>query len=511
MAEAIGLVASVVQLAGAGLKLSQALYQYADGVANADRRIKDVAKEIKLTSYVIEELGNVFKQDDTLSLISKSAVATANETLKECSVLFGEIETTLNKSKKGKMGRLMLPFRENKMELLRNHIDKLKSTLQLLMQVLVHAHQVASNKIDREAEARQRDEIRQLLEEKKNNTKKYEESLRSFAASDSSTEVEDDAFSLDDKGSASMVEVKSIGSTVDPDSLVVCMGHIRTLMESMERLQRALANKSEGEDHSDHHQMVVESYFMTRCHLDRILLGSSNTTNLKDTGVAMRQSTSSKTVIPNSDAKSCTGGKEKDTLVIRTNTTRNAETEASQCSVSSRKESIPQQVPIIVEISPRPAPRTRDTVYDTAYGSRHRYREFVPSDMSRHYPPSLSPQVTEKRSGPDIAPPYSSIDHTLLRSSLSSVSPRPSTYDGGLPISHERGNVAFPATINTSQRRHSYRSSRDEIHDLDSETREHKRRGESRGGKANDRRRKAAPEGNDEVDKLLREWTTCFS
>jgi hypothetical protein len=49
MAETIGLIASVVQVAGAGLKLSHTLYQYADGVATADRRIKDIAKEIELT------------------------------------------------------------------------------------------------------------------------------------------------------------------------------------------------------------------------------------------------------------------------------------------------------------------------------------------------------------------------------------------------------------------------------------------------------------------------------
>ncbi|XP_014558663.1 hypothetical protein COCVIDRAFT_24940 [Bipolaris victoriae FI3] len=279
MAEAIGLVASVLQLAGTGLKLSQALYQYADSVATADRRIKDVAKEIKLTSFVIEELGGIFKQDDTLSLISKSAIATANETLDECSTMFGEIEVTLNKSKKGKMGRLLLPFREPKIELLRSHIDKLKSTLQLLMQVLMHAFQVASKKLDREAEAKQRDEIRQLLENKKNTTKRYEESLQRFKTSDSNTEFEDDEVFFDDNGSVSTLVAKSIGSTMTPDSLAECAQHVRTLLESIERLQQALASTSEGDDQSDDHQMVIGSYFAARSHLDSVLLGSSNTGN----------------------------------------------------------------------------------------------------------------------------------------------------------------------------------------------------------------------------------------
>jgi flagellin-specific chaperone FliS len=143
MAE-IGLIASVIQVAGAGLKLSQTLYQYADSVASADRRIKDIAKEVELTSFVIDELGSIFKADDTSALLSKTALKTADETVKECANVFEELEKGLKKSAKGKMGKWLLPFKESKMETLRAHVDKLKSTLQLLMQVLTHAHQVDS-------------------------------------------------------------------------------------------------------------------------------------------------------------------------------------------------------------------------------------------------------------------------------------------------------------------------------------------------------------------------------
>lgn len=143
MAE-IGLIASVIQVAGAGLKLSQTLYQYAETVSTADRRIKDIAKEVRVTSFVIDELGDIFKQDQSSNLLSKNAIKTADETVRECSSVFSELDAALKRSGKNKIGRLMLPFRESKIELLRSHIDKLKSTLQLLMQVLSHAHQIAS-------------------------------------------------------------------------------------------------------------------------------------------------------------------------------------------------------------------------------------------------------------------------------------------------------------------------------------------------------------------------------
>ena len=131
------------------MKLSQTLYQYADTVASADRRIKDIAKEVELTSFVINELGNIFRHDESSTVLSKSAVKTANETVRECSTVFTELDTALKKSQKNKLGRFMLPFRESKISLLRDHIDKLKSTLQLLMQVLTHAHQMASQCVSR--------------------------------------------------------------------------------------------------------------------------------------------------------------------------------------------------------------------------------------------------------------------------------------------------------------------------------------------------------------------------
>jgi hypothetical protein len=60
MADANGLIASIIQVAGARLKLSRTLYHYADGVATDDRRMKDITRKIQLSSFVIEDLGGVF-------------------------------------------------------------------------------------------------------------------------------------------------------------------------------------------------------------------------------------------------------------------------------------------------------------------------------------------------------------------------------------------------------------------------------------------------------------------
>ncbi|KAJ4403549.1 hypothetical protein N0V91_006422 [Didymella pomorum] len=277
MAELLGLVASVIQVAGAGIQLSKTLYGYVDGVATADHRIKDIATEIKMTSIVIEELGDVFKHKETASLVSKKAVQMANDTITECSALFAQIDATLKKSRKNTLGRLALPFRDTKLELLRSHVDKLKSTLQLLMQVLTHAYQVASRKLDRAAEDRQREEIKRLLEKKDESTRRHEELLRRDSGSENSTLV-DDA----DKGDVgngdtadSEVSVAAIDSTITADNLATCVDHVRNLLRDIEALQKTLAAASPGDNHSAQQQKLINSYFVSRSHLDGVILGSS--------------------------------------------------------------------------------------------------------------------------------------------------------------------------------------------------------------------------------------------
>ncbi|OCK77813.1 hypothetical protein K432DRAFT_445075 [Lepidopterella palustris CBS 459.81] len=283
MAE-IGLIASVIQVAETGLKLSKTLYQYAETVATADKRIKDIAKDVELTSFVIDELSHIFKQDQTAALLSKNAINTAQETVRECSTVFTVMDTALKKTKRNTFGRLMLPFREPKLELLRTNIERLKTTLQLLMQVLTHAHQVAYHKLDNDEVTFQRQQIKVLIQTKKESTKKYEESLKKYSVSESSTLIDDDEVDSHVRGLNKQITNGSvnsfaaasfIGSTITMKSLESCVQHVQRLLEDIEAVQRALATKDEGIDASDHEQSLIGSYFRVRGHLDSVILGSS--------------------------------------------------------------------------------------------------------------------------------------------------------------------------------------------------------------------------------------------
>ncbi|OCT46554.1 hypothetical protein CLCR_01855 [Cladophialophora carrionii] len=153
MAEA-DLVATIVGIAGAGVKLSITLYTFAETVATASSEIKNVARDVSLTSSVLEQLGAHLEQDEDAKLYSGSAVETVKDVMTECEVVFQEIEGVLAKAtdsvakrwprKGGKvalsaMDRLKWPFLQPKMALLRSNLERLKSTLMLVLNVLIYA------------------------------------------------------------------------------------------------------------------------------------------------------------------------------------------------------------------------------------------------------------------------------------------------------------------------------------------------------------------------------------
>jgi hypothetical protein len=72
------------------------------------------------------------------------------------------------------------------------------------MQVLTHAHQVAAKNLDRKAEAKQKAQIQELIEFKKESSKRNEASLRNFNMSDDSTLNDDPETTSDGKRQASL-------------------------------------------------------------------------------------------------------------------------------------------------------------------------------------------------------------------------------------------------------------------------------------------------------------------
>jgi hypothetical protein len=145
MAEVVGLAASIIQIAGAGAKLSVTLYNFTSSAARADQDIRDIAEDVELTSNALESVGKVFESEDAKSIISKKAVQDGHNIIKKCQGVFDELSEMVEKRRKtgkdGKktlsmMGKLAWPMKEQRVELHRKRLESLKNSLVLLLHVL---------------------------------------------------------------------------------------------------------------------------------------------------------------------------------------------------------------------------------------------------------------------------------------------------------------------------------------------------------------------------------------
>lgn len=156
MAE-LGIIASVVQIADLGVRLSLRLYTFGETVASADKSIISIAKDVSLASSVLRELGKTLEKDQEPRLCSENAFQTADAIVKECLEVFRSMDKALAKSMSrlesqdgarrtitgAALDRLKWPFVQPKMELLRSNLERLKSTLLLMINVIIYARQVA--------------------------------------------------------------------------------------------------------------------------------------------------------------------------------------------------------------------------------------------------------------------------------------------------------------------------------------------------------------------------------
>ena len=149
MAE-IGAVAAIIQVAEVGLRLSTTLFTFAETVAKADKAVNAISKDVSQTSSVLTELADILKKDNGPRAYSSKAVDSAIAIVKECSETFLEFENLLiekvpnlssrNRTKASRtvvaMERFKWPYLQPRMNLLQSNLDRLKSSLLVILNVI---------------------------------------------------------------------------------------------------------------------------------------------------------------------------------------------------------------------------------------------------------------------------------------------------------------------------------------------------------------------------------------
>ena len=142
--EVFGIVASVIQIADFGARLSVKLCTFSRKVKHANKDVRDISNDVALTCNVLRELGETLKKDEKANLCSNDAITTAERIIGECMKVFTGLDEALEERLSGRKflkiaDRLKYPFLEPRIDLMRHNLERLKSTLLLMLNVIIYA------------------------------------------------------------------------------------------------------------------------------------------------------------------------------------------------------------------------------------------------------------------------------------------------------------------------------------------------------------------------------------
>lgn len=139
--EAVGVAASIIQLASVGLTLAKTLYSLYDEVSSGNRQVKELSFFVRSTSIALEEVGKIFEEESktTKPFISENAIATANDIVFRCTDIFSKLGEMAQSGQKNTLGLLTFSLKISRLQVLQNRLEQSKLDLQLMMQVIIIA------------------------------------------------------------------------------------------------------------------------------------------------------------------------------------------------------------------------------------------------------------------------------------------------------------------------------------------------------------------------------------
>lgn len=148
--EILGLAASVIQIAELGGKLSVRIFTFTRKVKNANKTIDALSQEIAVTGAVLQQLGEILSQDESVKVCSQEAIDTAKKLVSDTEKVFHGLENLLDVENKPNsrirkavsFKGLKFPFLESEIEQVQANLERLKSSLLVILSVLGFAEQL---------------------------------------------------------------------------------------------------------------------------------------------------------------------------------------------------------------------------------------------------------------------------------------------------------------------------------------------------------------------------------
>jgi len=149
--EIVSLAASAIQIADIGGKLSVKLFTYLRKVKNANRSIDALSQDIAATGAVLKQLGETLSNDDSLKVCSQEAIDVAKTLVKDTKKVFTDLEKLIDGNERSDSNflqnvsfwqRLKYPFLQQQIEQVQANLERLKSSLLVILNVLIFAEQL---------------------------------------------------------------------------------------------------------------------------------------------------------------------------------------------------------------------------------------------------------------------------------------------------------------------------------------------------------------------------------
>ncbi|KAJ9370060.1 hypothetical protein DTO282E5_5257 [Paecilomyces variotii] len=179
--EAIGVAASIIQVADLGTKLSVRLFSLYRRFKDADQALRDLSSDVALTCAILRELGESIEKDEQSKLCSEEAYRTLKSILSQCREVLEQIQNMIdyrNNSQKTPLQRMTEKIRnvlmEPSLDPLKSNLKRLKSTMLLLLNVIMYAGQIRSKHVPTLLQE-QRGLLESLLEERRSNERELDQ------------------------------------------------------------------------------------------------------------------------------------------------------------------------------------------------------------------------------------------------------------------------------------------------------------------------------------------------
>jgi hypothetical protein len=149
MAAEIGIAASLIQITGPAIQLTRTLYEFGLTTSTAREQVDYIGKNVSYYSEVLELLVEQFEHDRPIH--STKAVALAEKLYDHSYDLFDRIRDLIPGGRRARnhlsfLQQIAWNFKKTKVDLVVGELEKLKSTVQLLIQVLCAARQIRAYK-----------------------------------------------------------------------------------------------------------------------------------------------------------------------------------------------------------------------------------------------------------------------------------------------------------------------------------------------------------------------------